>query len=242
MMRSKPFLGGLVLALMGLTALLIFHIKSQQHLGAAGVKTQAIAGSQRLDVLMPRTVAGYTSEILTNAEAVLEHQLPKDSSYRELLYTGEDKFWIQMTTVLMGTDRTSIHSPYFCLVGQGWTIDDGKTTVEPIHMERPLAYDLPVNKLLATIQRADQSGTNQTVRGVYVYWYVDGSHFTPNAKLWMGWWMPRDLLLHGLLERWAYISVFAPCLPGQEEATYERMKKLIASTVPEFQLVPKGGG
>jgi hypothetical protein len=242
MMRSKPFLGGLVLVLMGLTSLSIVHIKSQQRLGEPGVKTRPIAGSRRLEVLMPETVPGYTSAVLTNVEAGLEWQLPKDSSFRSLLYIGEDKRTIQMTTVLMGTDRTSIHSPYICLVGQGWAIDDEHSAVEPIHMEHPLAYDLPVNKLLATIQRADQEGTNQTYRGVYVYWYVDGSHFTPNSKLWMGWLMPRDLLLHGLLERWAYISVFEPCRVGEEEATYEHVKKFIASAVPEFQLVPKGGG
>jgi len=241
MMRSKPFLGGTVLAMMALTAFLIFHIKSQQRLGEPGIKTRPIAGSQRLEVLMPETVPGYTSEILTNAEAVLE-VLPRDSSYRSRIYVGDDKTWIQMTTVLMGKDRSSIHSPYICLVGQGWTIDSVHTTVEPIRMERPLAYDLPVNKLLATKQVADQQGNLVTLRGIYVYWYVDGSHYTPSSKLWMGWWMPRDLLLHGVLERWAYISVFVPCLPGQEEATYERMKKLIASAVPEFQLVPKSGG
>jgi len=41
------------------------------------------------------------------------------------------------------------------------------------------------------------------------------------------------------LQRWAYISCFAVCLPGQEEATFERLKKFIAASVPEFQLTPK---
>jgi exosortase len=241
--RFRPFFGGLlVLVLIGMTAALIQHMKSQQRLGEAGVKTRPIAGSRRLEVLMPETVPGYSSEILTNSESVLEHQLPPDSSYRCRLFVGEDKTWIQMTAVLMGSDRSSIHSPYICLVGQGWTIDDANTKVETIHMEHPLTYELPVNKLLATKQYTDAGGSPQTVRGVYVYWYVDGNHYTPDSKLWMGWWMPRDLLLHGLLERWSYISVFEPCLPGQEAATFERMKKLIASAVPEFQLVPKGGG
>lgn len=240
--RSKPFFGVLVLVMMGLTAFAILHMKSLHRLGDPGVRTQPIAGSEpRVEVLMPETAPGYTSQILTNAEAVLERQLPKDSSYRARLYVGEDNTWIQMTAVLMGQDRTSIHSPYICMVGQGWAIDKEHTTVVPIHMERPRAYDLQVNKMLATKVVADREGKPQTVRGIYVYWYVDDSHLTPNALLWMGWLMPRDLLLHGRLERWSYISVFAPCLPGQEEAAFERIKKLIASTVPEFQLVPKGG-
>ncbi len=240
MNRSQAFFGGLVLALMAATALLLLHMKANQHLGAPGVKTRPIAGSKNLEILMPDSAPGYTSEILTNSEKVLL-QLPKDSSFRCRLYKGTDDFWAQITTVLMGSDRTSIHSPYICMTGQGWVIDNLHSTVEKIHLEQPIAYDLPVNKLLSTKQVAGPDGKVQAIRGLYIYWYVDGEHYTADSKLWMGWWMPRDLLLHGVLERWAYISVFAPCLPGQEDATYERLKKLIASTVPEFQLVPRTG-
>lgn len=241
MMRSKPFLGGLVLVLIGAAALLLHHMKAKQHLGEAGVRIRPIADSDRMEILMPETLPAYTSDVLTNAETVLERQLPKDTSFRCRIYTGTDKAWVQMTAVLMGTDRSSIHSPYICLTGQGWEIDEQHTTVEPIRMEQPVPYDLPVNKLVATKQFTDADGKPRTVRGLYIYWYVDGDHITADSKLWMGWWMPRDLLLHGLLERWAYISVFEPCLPGQEAATYDHLKKFIASAVPEFQLVPKGG-
>jgi hypothetical protein len=81
----------------------------------------------------------------------------------------------------------------------------------------------------------------QTARGLYVYWFVDADRCTANSWEWMTWWVPRDLLLNGILERWAYISYFSACSPGQETATYDRMKKLIAATVPEFQLVPRAG-
>jgi exosortase/archaeosortase family protein len=241
--RMMSFYGGLTLAIMGLTAFLIIHMKAHQHLGDPGIKLRPFADSGlRGEVLMPEKAPGYTSMILTNSETILENQLPKDSSYRVRLYLGEDNSWIQMTTVLMGTDRTSIHSPYICMVGQGWTIDNQHTTVVPIHMERPLVYDLQVNRMMLTKVVPDQLGNPQVMRGIFVYWYVDDKHLTPNVLSWMAWLMPRDLLLHGRLERWSYISVFAPCLPGREDATFERMKKLIASTVPEFQLVPKGGG
>jgi hypothetical protein len=30
------------------------------------------------------------------------------------------------------------------------------------------------------------------------------------------------------------------CAPGQEAAAYDRVKKLITASVPEFQLVPRG--
>ena len=56
------------------------------------------------------------------------------------------------------------------------------------------------------------------------------------------WWMAQKLLTTGVLQRWAYISCFAVCLPGQEDALFEHMKRFIAASVPEFQLVPKPGG
>jgi hypothetical protein len=53
------------------------------------------------------------------------------------------------------------------------------------------------------------------------------------------WWMARDLLCTGVLQRWASIGYFAQCARGQEDATFERITKLIAASAPEFQLVPR---
>ena len=238
MKDSKPFLGALVLAMMAGTALLLFHMKAHQRLGEPGVKTRLEAGGKNLEILMPEATPGYGSEILTNAEAVLT-RLPADSSYRARIYKADDGTWIQMTTVLMGSDRSSIHRPQICMTGQGWLIDDAHSDREVISMTRPQNYDLPVNKLVATKQFPDANGNLQTVSGIYVYWFVDGDRITADSNQWMLWWMPQDLLLHGLLERWSYISVFEPCLPGQEAATFTRMKQFIADAVPEFQLVPR---
>jgi hypothetical protein len=56
------------------------------------------------------------------------------------------------------------------------------------------------------------------------------------------WWMARDLLRTGVLQRWAMISYFAVCAPGQEAATFERLKELIRASAPDVQLVPRAGG
>ena len=76
------------------------------------------------------------------------------------------------------------------------------------------------------------------VRGIYVYWFVDEDRFTPSEWVRQALWVPQDLLLHDVLERWAYISYFSTCWPGQEQVAFERMKKFIAESVPEYQLVP----
>jgi hypothetical protein len=49
-----------------------------------------------------------------------------------------------------------------------------------------------------------------------------------------------NLLRTGVLQRWAYVSYFSVCEPGQEDATFARMEKLIAASVPAFQLPPAG--
>ena len=237
MNRPKYITAGILLALIGATAGLLAHAKSHQKLGEPGIKVRPIAGKKNLELLLPAAVPGYTSEILTNSEQVLK-VLPADSSFRVRLYKADDGFFSQVSAVLMGSDRSSIHRPQICLTGQGWAIDSHFSDVETIPMARPVPYDLPVNKLVATKQAKDDGGNVQNVSGIYVYWYVDADRVTASVNEWMLWWVPRDLLLHGILERWAYMSYFCACAPGQEAATYERMKKLIALTVPEFQTVP----
>jgi hypothetical protein len=239
MSRSQKILGVLLLATIAATAVLLVHLKAHQRLGEPGVKTRPIADSKRLEVLLPETLPGYTSKILTNAEATLQKFLTDDASFRVRAYRADDGFTAELSAVLMGSDRTSIHNPEVCMPGQGWDIDHALTRVEQIHMDQPIAYDLPVNKLISTKVVQNTEGKSVTLRGLYVYWYVDATHYTDKAWKWKAWWIPHDLMLNGVLERWSYISCFSDCLPGQEEATFERMKKLIALSVPEFQLVPK---
>lgn len=237
MNRSKIFLAASVLVAIGATAAVLLHMKAHQRLGAPGVKTRPLANGKNLEVLLPAVLPGYSSEILTNSEDVLT-KLPPDTSYRVRAYKGDDGFWSEVSVVLMGSDRSSIHKPQICMTAQGWTLDNNNSRVEQIPMTRPLAYVLPVNKLLFTKVVSDAAGNPQTVRGIYVYWFVDANDFTPSVWRRMLWLVPRDLLLNGVLERWAYISYFCACAPGQETATFERMKKFIIESVPEYQLVP----
>jgi hypothetical protein len=88
----------------------------------------------------------------------------------------------------------------------------------------------------------NNSGQPVTVRGVYVYWFVaDGALSGDMSGRERMWWMAKHLLQTGELQRWAYVSCLAVCLPGQEDATFERVKKFIAASVPEFQMTPKAG-
>ena len=236
-MKGKPLIAAaLVLALIGAAAGILHHAKSGQRLGEPGVKTRPLPGSRNLEVLLPDKLPGYKSEWVPQSP-IVTNQLPPDTSFGQRLYTGDDGFQVLINVVLMGGDRTSIHKPEICLVGQGWQFDSATTHPAVVQLARPRAYDLPVMRVVASI---DTTENGQPVKRtcVYAYWFVDGNRFTARHNDWK-WWMIRDFLTTGVLDRWAYVTFFSICSPGQEEATFERMKKLMIAAVPEFQLVPK---
>jgi hypothetical protein len=153
-----------------------------------------------------------------------------------------DGSWIDLSVVLMGSDRTSLHKPQFCLEGMGLHIDDEASAQTSVRVERPEPYDLPVVKLVATGQ-ITKDGGSQSYRGVYVYWFVaDNSLSASVSGVGRMWSMASQFVRTGVLQRWAYVTCFAVCGPGQEDATFERMRAFIAASVPEFQLTPRPAG
>jgi len=205
--------------LMAGTAGLLIWLRTHQHLGQPGVK---------LD--LPEQVLDYSSMVLPVSEEEI-YTLPKDTSFGRRLYnrvinghTNE----LLLTVVLMGSDRTSLHKPQFCLTGQGWQIQ--RTERKVISVNQPHPYLLPVMELVAQKKFGDLEA-----RGLYTYWFVADQSLT--ADHWQRmWWMAKNLLLHGVLQRWAYVSCFMTCAPGQEEAARDQLHHFIASAVPEFQL------
>jgi hypothetical protein len=217
------------------TGVLLANLRARQKLGPPAVRTSATPESVRLEVELPADILDYDSEPVPVDHMVLDY-LPKDTSFGQRVYTAPDGKWTLVNVVLMGTDRTSLHKPQFCLEGQGWRVDDNTSKEVIVHMDRPCSYDLPVMKLVASKVITIQ-GQQMPAKGVYLYWFVAPDELTAQHGQRM-WWMARDLFRTGVLQRWAYVTYFSICLPGQEQATFERMKKLIAASVPEFQLTP----
>jgi hypothetical protein len=236
MNRQKWIILLAALAMIGGVGATLHRLKAGQTLGAPGIKTSRIPGSQRLDIYLPEDVLNYGSTNVPTDQGVLDG-LPHDTSFAQRHYEapGDQENWLGLMAVLMGTDRTSIHKPQFCLKGSGWDIDAGRSSEETIRIERPRGYDLPVTKLVLS-QDFMVNGARQTRSGIYVYWFVADGQLTARhtARMWSS---ARHLLATGELQRWAYIGCLADCRPGDEDATYERMKKFIAAAVPEFQLV-----
>ena len=235
-MKQKKILLVLVLALIGASGAALKWFQANQKLGVPGIKATPVPGGIIMAFDLPARVPDFTSTNVPEANIVTD-TLPKDTSFAQRRYMASDGFWVNANILLMGTDRTSIHKPEYCLPGQGWTIDL-KTNVN-LSISGPQPYQLPVAKWLITNFIQTQDGKKEKVRGLYVFWFVAHNEETTSHGQ-RAWWLARDLLTTGVLQRWAYISYFAVCAPGQEDAAFDRMRKLIAVSVPEFQLPPKG--
>ena len=238
-----------VLGLIGGTALALGRVKQWQRLSPPGVRVISetmpgveglpggtnrtfVAGTQRVD--LPSQVLDFTSQ-LRPVDKIVYDWLPQDTTYGQRLYEAPDGFQVLNNVVLMGTDRTSMHQPQACLPGAGWRIDS--TERRTLEMDRPHPYSLPVTQLILSPTWQRPEGGRDERRGVLVYWYVTADELTANARASM-WSQARKLIQTGILQRWAYVSYFTLCLPGQEEACLERMRRLIRAAAPEFQTFP----
>lgn len=229
--KTQQLILAFALVLIGATAAGLVWLRAHQRLGKPGVKATPTPGSLVMNIELPERVLDFTSTNVPESEIELGY-FPKDTSYARRLYELPDGFQSSATVVMMGADRTSIHKPDFCLPGQGWTIR--KKSVEKI----PLAgagIELPVAKWDVSNEVTTPDGNKVPVSGIYMFWFVaDNEQTTENNQ--RIWWLARDFFRSGVLQRWAYISFFSYCAPGQEEATFEKMKRLIGAATPEFQL------
>lgn len=226
------------LSIMTLAAGALTRVQSLQKLGHPGVKVAA-ENIYRLDgvlvdtnsVPLPENVLDFHSRALPLTTNELDW-LPPDTTYGRRFYVAPDGFAMQLGVVLMGRDRTSIHKPEYCLPGQGARIEKTERLTIPVREPRP--YALPVTRFTIS-QEVDQDGKRVQLHGLYVYWFVADGQITADHNQRML-WMTRDLLTKGTLQRWAYISCYSYCQPGEEEVAYARMAGLIAAAVPRFQL------
>jgi hypothetical protein len=221
------------------TAIGLSRLQALQRLGTPGVKLierpvyredGAAIGTNA--VALPEHVLNFESREQPIAKVVW-NWLPKDTTYAQRMYRAPDGFLTTANVVLMGTDRTSIHDPKYCLAGQGF--ETVKEEFDSVPIQEPHPYSLPVYKWTVRREATTPEGVKVPQSALYVFWFVADGQLTANHKERM-WWMARDLVTRGVLQRWAYVSCFSACAPGQEEAAYARMREWIAAAVPQFQL------
>jgi hypothetical protein len=247
-MRAPLIMGGVVLTIVAAVAAFLATQHSRQKLGTPGVRTEtapmyyfelppstnppAIITNNPHRVYLPAQVLDFRSQLMPISGQTVA-TLPKDTVFGHRVYAQSNGLQLDCQVVLMGADRSSIHKPQYCLKGSGftWTAEEPAT----IRISRPHPYDLPVMKLKLRRETRDEKGAVRTDGGVFVYWFVADGELTAQHSERM-WWMARDMLKTGVLQRWAYVIVWAPCVPGAEDATFEGLKTFIAAAVPEFHL------
>jgi len=156
--------------------------------------------------------------------------LPKDTTFGRRFYRAPDGFAIQVNAVLMGRDRSSIHKPKYCLSGQGWKILREES--DEIRVTPARASGIPVQVVIARGMQRLADGQEVELSAIYVYWFVERELVTEDHNVRM-WWMARSLATKWILQRWAYLSCFSVCYPGQEEQTLARVKQFMTALVPK---------
>jgi exosortase len=168
--------------------------------------------------------------------AVEREILPPDTGYsrRHYAFLADRSRDVFLSIVLSGRDRTSIHRPELCLVGQGWTIE-GATR----HAFRHPGTSADAGTFAATVLRVKRE--RATARGKVVvpqlvaYWFVGGDEVVPShwGRFQIDTW---NRVVRARVDRWAYVLMQTDVVDG-EAAALARMQTVLDGTLPTFQRV-----
>jgi hypothetical protein len=163
--------------------------------------------------------------------AVERELLPADTGYarKEYVSVADVRKRVFLSLVLSGRDRTSIHRPELCLVGQGWTIEGTS-----IHAFAPAGRASP--SFAATLLHVRREV--RTPRGAVVvpqlvtYWFIGGDRIVASHWKRLAWdaW---NRVVHGRVDRWAYVLLQTDASDG-EAAALGRMQAVLDQTLPVF--------
>jgi Protein of unknown function (DUF3485) len=224
-MKAKPWLLPLVMA----GSLSLIYVLPQ-----AGEMAESAA---RMD--LPRESVGWQFEAKAASEAEIktlggETKFSKALCIRPRLgETGADgralPDLMELSIVLSGSDlNTSIHRPERCMPAQGHRIMEAKS----IPLEVDGGHHFRAKRLLSvrTVPAQDAGGKPWELNCVTYYFFVGRNQITDN-HLERTLIDMKDRLLHGLDQRWAYVSATMiygkpPWLQGREFTLEEADQKL----------------
>jgi EpsI family protein len=215
----------------------LHHLTVSPPRGKVGV---SVAEDGRNPVALPQFLG--TEWIGRRAEVtpIEIESLPPDTGFsrRNYVWVANPAKRVFLSIVLSGRDRTSIHRPEVCLVGQGWTI-----VGEARHaFEYPgrgagafPATVLHVRREVPVIGNGVARGAPVVVPELVVYWFVNGDRIV--ASHWERFahdaW---NRLFHARADRWAYVLMQTDASDG-EAAALARMQAVLNETLPAFQRV-----
>lgn len=229
--RLRPWpVAGAVVVMAGVVCLAAWRLDTRPTGGIAGVRlTEDGASPVELPLFVGREWIGRSVEV-----SGLEHEvLPADTGYSRKNYVALTNLNNQVfvSIVLSGRDRTSIHRPELCLVGQGWTIEgrfrhEFQTGLEAV----------PATVLRVEHAAIDAQGRPVRIGSLFAYWFVGGEAVEPTL-LGMQWRDVCDRLRHFQANRWAYVVVQSGVTAGDESSALAHMQEIIAETWPTIRSV-----
>lgn len=170
---------------------------------------------------------GGKLESMTKAERDL---LPLDTIVLKKRYDASNGRVLFASIVMSGRERSSIHRPQICLVGQGNEIVHSE--VLPVPMAgRPQALDVMVLDMLRRWRTPD--GRQGEYASYYAYWFAGKGRETP-YHLQRMFWMAADRILFNRAHRWAYISVSG--LRDEQRAYEAEIRDFVSRLYPEMTL------
>ena len=222
-----------VLALALGEAAALAHLGAEPLRGGSGVRL-APDGLNPVDLpaFLGTAWIGQPAEV-TAAEREI---LPPDTGFSRRTYValGHPAQQVFLSIVLSGRDRTSIHRPELCLVGQGWTIERGRVGQFAEGGWRFPATILQVRREVMTAQG------RRVLPQVVAYWFVSSDTIvaTNGARLLHDAW---NRLRHLRADRWAYVLLQTDAADGVD-AALARMQAVLDRALPSFQKPPPPSG
>lgn len=153
--------------------------------------------------------------------------LPADTGYSRKNYISlrDRNQQVYLSIVLSGRDRTSIHRPEICLVGQGWTTRGRSEHVFTVGDRR-----IPATVLHLEREVTNARGQVVKVPSLFAYWFVGTDRVV--ATHWERiLYTALDRLRHLQSHRWAYVFAQTHSLDG-EPAAFQRLDEIVAATAP----------
>ncbi len=191
-------------------------------------------------VALPNSIGVDWAGQNTEVTPIERETLPADTGYSRKIYVSllDRRQQVFLSIVLSGRDRTSIHRPEICLVGQGWTI-----TGQTAHaFTRPDARKVLVPATVLRIEReiTTRDGKKVKIPGLFAYWFVGADKIVP-TNTGRIFYSSVDRLRHLEAHRWAYVLAQTTAIDG-EEAALARIQSVLDGTLPAFQepLPPAG--
>ncbi len=170
--------------------------------------------------------------------------LPPDTGFSHKLYasTSAPREEVLLSLILSGRDRSSIHRPELCLLGQGWTtlatrthtfqLPTGALTATLLTLEQKLP---PNSAPSAPITHNPSPITAPAKRALLAYWFINSTTQTPSHRA----MLLRDALdrLRLRSDRWAYLVALTPLAPD-EPASLERLQQILSLAWPQICTTP----